>query len=569
MRLFGERETLDILVIDDDQRLADVVRRRLRRVGARDHRIIGADGIDAAAAVLSARAIDAIIIGVAATDLVGLERLSRLRGMHVDAPIVVLHHGGDIDASLEAVITGAQDVLPLTEANGTRLVRVLRAAMARKRVENAAIVTALTDPVTGLGARAWIEGSLDRAVTHAATTGAGWQVAVLYCDLDRFKHVNDTLGHGAGDELLKVVADRLRHVVRLEDPIGRFGGDEFVIVLEGHRIEALAQRVARRALESLDEPITLGQHSVSVHTSIGLAVWQPGESVARLLERADVALYRAKRAGRNQFVAWDDTLRAWADREQGRSAELDRALREGTLALDVRPLRDLPRARGRRVVVTAAWGRPELDAFDPPMSVATRHGKVSQLTAWLIDAAMELAARDPQHVSVEIPPAMTGSEELLAAIRRAGDRHDVDLDRLVVVVDQRDLADEELARPVLGALDELGVGVAVRGFGTGISSMTLMAAEYVDEIHLAPELCRGISRDPLRRTVLTGLLTIAEAVGQHVIARGIDDEADLACIVECGCHGAETLGLADSSDDTSTIIDLHPSLAGSSGAALR
>src|SRR6516165_4849530 len=257
MRLFGERETLDILVIDDDQRLAAVVRRRLRRVGARDHRIIGADGIDAAAAVLASRAIDAIIIGVSATDLVGLERLSRLRGMHVDAPIVVLHHGGDLDASLEAVVTGAQDVLPLSEANGTRLVRVLRAAMARKRVENAAIVTALTDPVTGLGARAWIEGSLDRAVTHAATTGAGWQVAVLYCDLDRFKQVNDTLGHGAGDELLKVVADRLRHVVRVEDPIGRFGGDEFVIVLEGHRIEALAERVARRALESLDEPISL------------------------------------------------------------------------------------------------------------------------------------------------------------------------------------------------------------------------------------------------------------------------------------------------------------------------
>ncbi len=249
--------------------------------------------------------------------------------MHVDAPIVVLHHGAELDASLETVITGAQDVLPLSEANGTRLDRVLRAAMARKRVENAAIVSALTDPVTGLGARAWIEGCLDRALTHAATTGAGWQVAVLYCDLDRFKQVNDTLGHGAGDELLKIVADRLRHVVRLEDPIGRFGGDEFVIVLEGHRIEALAQRVARRALESLDEPISLGEHSVSVRTSIGLAVWQPGESVARLLERADVALYRAKRAGRNQFVAWDDTLRAWADREQGRSAELDLALARG------------------------------------------------------------------------------------------------------------------------------------------------------------------------------------------------------------------------------------------------
>ena len=265
--------------------------------------------------------------------------------------------------------------------------------MARKRVENAAIVSALTDPVTGLGARAWIEGCLDRALTHAATTGAGWQVAVLYCDLDRFKQVNDTLGHGAGDELLKVVADRLRHVVRARGPHRALRRRRV-----RHRAGGPPHRGARptggatRAGEPRRAHLSSSEHSVSVHASIGLAVWQPGESVARLLERADVALYRAKRA-RAEPVRRVGRLRSGPGPTASRAARPSSTWRcaKGTLALDVRPLRDLPRARGRRVVVGAAWGKPELDAFDPPMAVATRHGKVSQLTTWLIDAAMELA----------------------------------------------------------------------------------------------------------------------------------------------------------------------------------
>jgi diguanylate cyclase (GGDEF)-like protein len=537
-RPFGDRDALEVVVVDDGSGVGEVLRRRLRRHQLR-YRVRCLQDADAMVAVAEEMTGGVIVIVVCSDDHRGLERISQLRRIrreHASGPaVVVVHHGAT--PHLDAIVTGAQDVIPLAEASAARLESALMGAVIRKEAEEAAWAEAFADPVTGLGTRAWITERIERAVEHS--TGDGWQVAVLFCDLDRFKAVNDSLGHARGDELLALVADRLRGVVRADDPLARIGGDEFVILLEGHRVEGLAHRIALRAVAALAEPFIVDGHTVSVMTSIGLAVHHPGESAAQLLEHADLALYRAKRRGRNRIVVFDDELREWAGREVRLGSQLEADLAAGALWLEQSPILELPSQRRIGTLSVPQWERTT--SVEALTDLATRRGLGPTLGRWVIEQAVVAAAADPasrQTATVVVPrgvalqPAFVGwVESLLGATG-------LDPSRLMLAMEEAELSDLDLVGPVLDGFDRLGASVAISDFGTGVGSLTLFGSHRIDEVHLAPSLTEGIASDPTRQVVLSNLVSIGHALGQRVVASGIRSREDLAAVGEAGCDAA-------------------------------
>ncbi|MCC6225702.1 MAG: diguanylate cyclase [Microthrixaceae bacterium] len=480
--------------------------------------------------------VDVVLLGVDAT----AASMSPLRWLSHHAPstaVVALQHRSDVEVGIEIVVTGAQDVLPFAEATAARLDRVVRSAIARKRVEVAALSSAMTDPVTGMASRGWMLQRLDLAVSHAATCAEGWQVVVLFCDLDRFKAVNDALGHAKGDELLKSVAERLGSVVRAEDPVTRFGGDEFVILLEGHRVEALAHRIALRALGAMAAPFEIDGHEVSVLTSIGLAVHRCGESAAELLNHADLALYRAKRLGRSRVEVFDDELRAWSDHQVDLAERLTADLRNDRIELLRTPLWNLAQGSVAGVLTSAAWsGCGEGEGL---VDLAARHGLGPDLGRWVIGRSLEDAAGQPScsgQLVVEIPPGLVSQPSFVGWVADELAARRIDPSRLTLAIAEAELAESELVKPVLDGLDRIGVSVALAGFGSGSSSLALFGSLYVDEVLLAPELVAGIAEDAPRRAVVESLLRIANAIGQRVVATSPSSLADIEVLAELGCE---------------------------------
>lgn len=537
MPLFSERSHLRAVLVERDDCLADAVRRRLLRLRRYTISRVAPD------AVVEGRfdpsEVDVVILGVDG----GSSGLAPLRWLTRHAPttaVVALHHGHDVDAGIEVVVTGAQDVLPFQEATAARLDRVIRAAIARKRIEVVALSSAMTDPVTGMASRGWMLQRLELAVCHAASCAEGWQVAVLFCDLDRFKAVNDALGHARGDELLRLVAERLRSVVRAEDPVTRFGGDEFVILLEGHNIEGLAQRIALRALGALAAPFEVDGHAVSVYASIGLALHRRGETTAALLRNADLALYRAKENGRNRVEVFDDELRAGAERQEALASQLALDLRGGRLEMSAVPLWRLSGGTVEGVVISPTW--EHCDDSDSLIGLALRHGLGPELGRWIISRAIEeVSRREPgTSVVVAVPPGVVAQPAFVGWVADALAGCEVDPARLVIAIGESELAEPDLIQPALDGLDELGVAVALADFGAGTSSLALFGSVYVDEVLLASELVAGIAEDGPRRAVVESLLRIADAIGQRVVATGPATVADVEALAAIGCDFVAT-----------------------------
>ena len=534
LQLFADRRPLTVLVVDDDRFATAVIRRRLEShirpyaVTERTPRSLIDEGLP------EDHDVDVVIVGVTSDP----ESMSPLRWLtrYADLAVVAIHHGDGLDEWLDRVVTGAQDVLPFADATSSRLDRVIRSAMARKRAEVAALASARSDPVTGMPSRAWMVERIEMSVAHAATCAEGWQVAVLFCDLDRFKAVNDSLGHAKGDELLRLVSERLRSVVRADDAVTRFGGDEFVILLEGHLIEPLAHRIAARALSVLTGPFMIDGHPVSVNGSIGLALLRRGETAAQLLDNAAHALYRAKRLGRNRVESFDDELRAWADQQRDLAELLADDLAVGSLELARRPLWDLTEGNRIGTVAIPSWGHTS--TASELVDIAVRHGLGPSLGRWLTRQAIVDAATtgDTGQIIVEVPPGLVTQPAFVTWIGDALTSTGTDPNRLVIAITEAELSDTDAVQPVLEALDQLGVSVALCGFGSDTASLALFGSLLVDQVLIAPELIAGIATDAPRRAVVESLLRIADAIGQRVVATGPENAEDVQTLVELGCE---------------------------------
>jgi diguanylate cyclase (GGDEF)-like protein/PAS domain S-box-containing protein len=408
---------------------------------------------------------------------------------------------------------------------------------------------ALHDTLTGLPNRALAQHRLERALDRLAADDDGKLVAVLFVDLDRFKLVNDGLGHDTGDELLVAVSRRLAAVVRGQDTIARIGGDEFVVLCEDLDHEQQAVELAERAARAFDEPFALSRAELTVSASIGIAVTnRPSERASTLLQEADAAMYRAKRRGGARHELFDEAMHTQAVSRLLTERALRLALDRDELRVLFQPEFDL--RTGHRVAVEALlrWHHPSRGLIVPGdfLLVAEETGIIVPMGAWVLahacDVARTVAATDsePLTVSVNVSARQLQRPDFPELVTRTIREAGIDPNTLSLEVAESALLDDlDSIGDALRALKAAGVQLAIDDFGTGGSSLTYLRQFPFDELKIDHTFVAGVSRSAADDAIVAATIDMAHALGMVVTAEGVETEAQRARLVELGCDRAQ------------------------------
>ena len=414
----------------------------------------------------------------------------------------------------------------------------------RKRMESELERLALFDPLTGLPNRILFVDRLRQVLDRPrrlATT------AVYFVDLDRFKRINDSLGHAAGDDVLREIARRLRSVLRPEDTIARFGGDEFTIMCEsvGGVLEAVG--VADRLQRPLRQPLRAGGAELRLSASIGVALAEPGDGVdgERLIGDADAAMYRAKERGGARTELFDTVMRDRAVEALAIEQELQRAIEQGELRVYYQPAVDLSSGTMVGAEALVRWQHPERGLLTPDkfLDVAEETGLIVPLGAWVIEEACRALAAwraRPESASMRLSVNL-GARELthpdavttvLGAVRRSG----VDPGALTLeVTESTAMADGDTGFRALRDLSGEGLHVAIDDFGTGYSSLDQLHRMPVDVVKVDRSFVQRMSDDPTSRELVAAVIGMARALNLLVVAEGVETAEHASALREMGC----------------------------------
>ena len=417
------------------------------------------------------------------------------------------------------------------------------------------------DVLTGLPNRRQLIWRAERALEHGRRLRH--QVALLLIDLDRFKVINDTLGHGAGDELLMEVARRLRSSVRhsdqvTENPIealgsrlhrsleavGRYGGDEFVALLPEVADERDAERVAARILELMREPILVGGQECFVTASVGIALYpRDGASVADLLRNADIAMYSVKAAGRNSSSLYRPALAGQGREKLELESALHKAIERNELVLHYQPKVDV---RGARMVGAEAlmrWNRNGV--LVPPgdfIPLAEETGLIVPLSEWAIREAARQARiwQDnfgfTDSIAVNLPSRLFERTDLVEYIHNAVTTYGVPHHAIELEITETGLMkDLQNVIPSLHRLNEIGVEISIDDFGTGYSSLAYLTTLPISELKIDRSFVRDLGLTPQSAAVVTAIIALARSLGLRVIAEGVENLRQMEALHRLGC----------------------------------
>jgi diguanylate cyclase (GGDEF)-like protein/PAS domain S-box-containing protein len=410
---------------------------------------------------------------------------------------------------------------------------------ARHRSEERLAHLAYHDPLTGLPNRSTLEEHLERDLARARRTGD--VVAALYIDLDRFKLVNDSLGHAAGDQVLVEVTQRIRALTRGGDLLARLGGDEFMLVCPGVH-GAGARAVAAKVLAALDASIVLDGAEFQIGASIGIAVApHDGADAAELIKRADGAMYAAKRSGRDAYA----NVAAEAEDARGRltlTARLRRALSEQEFLLHFQPVYDLSSGALCGVEALVRWQDPKAGLVPPDVFIphAEDTGLITRIGAWVLEATCRQGAEwkelglQPRLGFNASPPELRdpGYVDRVAA---ALIRYDIDPGQLLIEVRESPIHEADRTLEVIQGLHALGIKVALDDFGTEHSSLTRLRQLPVQVLKVDRSFLTDVPGDAASEGIVRAIATLGAGLGMDVVAEGIETEAQLRFAADAGC----------------------------------
>ena len=406
---------------------------------------------------------------------------------------------------------------------------------------------ALHDPLTGLPNRALV---LDRAEQMIARTSRrpDMVAGALFIDVDGFKHVNDSLGHAAGDTLLKVAGERLQETVRDHDTVGRLGGDEFIVLVESAVDEAALDVLADRLTEALRAPVQLGDRGklFSITASVGVAVGRY-ESPDELLRDADLALYSAKAAGRDRAALFDATMYGGAQGRLELASDLDVALADGQFFLAYQPIFELPAREVVGVEALIRWQHPTrgLVAPDSFIPLAEESGLIAPIGRWVLEEACRQAAAWSADglelaVAVNVSAYQLGRSSFVEDVRRALRDSGVAPSSLTLEVTETALMrDVDAACGHLQEIRALGVRVAIDDFGTGYASLSQLQRIPVDILKVDRSFVAALSTGGQGRELLEAILGVGRSLSLTVVAEGIEEHSQLRALEEMGCQMAQ------------------------------
>ncbi len=418
----------------------------------------------------------------------------------------------------------------------------------RKQLEAQLTEQARRDPLTGLGNRRLfidrVQHALERRQRHHHRT------AVLFCDLDHFKLVNDTMGHSRGDALLQAVADRLRAIVRAGDTVARLGGDEFAILLEDLDDEREAEQTAERVLAALARPFPLDGREVFVGASVGIAVGRAGTTVDDLITDADVAMYGAKARGRGQAVHYSSEMRTAITERVELEADLRRALESDELALVYQPVVNLASGAIVGVEGLIRWTHPVHGLIMPNrfIPLAEESDLIEEIGRFVLRRGARDAARfravasdDPRvRVAVNLSARHLLSADLERDVTLAMKEAGIEGNALAIELTESMLAaNESVMAERLHALRALGIRVALDDFGTGYSSLAYLRRFPIDVLKIDKGFMDEFSRESSSNAVMQAIVSVGTGLGMRTVAEGVETHEQLVQLRAMGCSLAQ------------------------------
>jgi len=445
----------------------------------------------------------------------------------------------------------------LREANGDRagVTGTIQDATERTRAIQRIHRLAYFDVLTDLPNRSRFHEKMAETLELAKQRGTAF--AIMFLDLDQFKRINDTLGHSVGDDLLRIIAQRLTRSMRSDDmaaslplspderDVCRQGGDEFIVLLNGVGNEQDAARAANRLLTTLAQPISLGAQDVFVSASIGIVLYpRDGVDLDTLLKNADVAMYHAKAHGRNRFFFYQDSMRAASAQRLSLENDLRKALEAEQFELYYQPQIELPSCKIVAIEALIRWHHPTLGLLTPAhfIPVAEEAGLIMDIWEWVLVAALIQhnawieQGLPPVTIGVNLSSVQFSDAALGARVREIAQVIDVPLDHLELeVTESMLLNDFDAALKTLSELRAMGVKVAIDDFGTGYSSLSYLRRLPLDKLKLDQSFTRDAQNNEGDVAITRAVIAMAHSLKLTVVAEGVETQAQIDLLLSLGC----------------------------------
>jgi diguanylate cyclase (GGDEF)-like protein/PAS domain S-box-containing protein len=413
----------------------------------------------------------------------------------------------------------------------------------RKRFEERLAILAQYDVLTGLPNRSLFYDRLRQAIVRARREQT--MVGLLFLDLDRFKQINDSLGHAAGDRVLKTIAERLQGFLREIDTIARLGGDEFTVIIEGVNDPAQVSSVAEKIRAALSDPIVLDGRDMLVSASVGITLYpRDAEDIEHLVKNADIAMYHAKnRGGRQQFQFYDKGMAPFAAEQLEMEAKLKRALENGEFQLQYQPAVDVKNGHIIGMEVLVRWKSPE--GLVPPgkfIPVAEESGLIVDIGRWVLKAACaqlrawQKEGLPPLRLAANLSPPQVKQSNLLEMISEILRETGLGADHLELEITENTIMERSSDTiATLRRLEELGVHLSVDHFGTGYSSLAYLKQFPVHRLKIDKSFIADITVDSDNAAIVSAMIAMAKNLGLGVIAEGVETKAQLEFLRAAGC----------------------------------
>ncbi len=537
-------ETIRILLVEDNMGDALLLRETRRDAGEPGwFELTHVTRLEEGLVKLTTSLFDVVLLDLSLPDAHGLETLSRARAHCGGTPIVVMTGTNDETMAIRAVQEGAQDYLVKGVAESHTIIRAIRYAIERQRlIAELAQANELQrhlanhDALTGMPNRQLFYDRLDQCFAHARREGK--DVAVLFFDLDDFKLKNDSLGHDAGDRILKTIAKRVAGTIRASDTAARLGGDEFTFILYDVDSPEDVARMAHTLLDAIAEPITIDANELHVTASAGISMFPAdGNDVETIIRNADMAMYRAKAAGRNTYQFFLPAMNERAIERMEMEHRLRFAMERDQVKVFYQPKVELRTGRITGMEALARWRLPGGSFVNPTefIALAEETGLIVPLGERIIAIACEQvrqwhsAGFPGIHVAVNLSPRQLQQRpsirgvDIVDTINRILQGASIEPGALKLeVTESAVLRDTDAGMSVLARLRGLGIGIAIDDFGTGYSSLNYLKVLPANELKIDRSFIRMLNHDGPDAAIVQAIITMAHSLELSVVAEGVE-----------------------------------------------